>query len=221
MTTEDRARRCAVVERRATPHGELALRSCGDHYEIISNGVFLMDTRGGESERLLVRAALDMVDRPARILIAGLGVGFSLVAALRHRHARQVTVVEWEPAVIAWHHTHLAASSDEALRDPRVTVVCADFLDWLWQAHDRFDVICVDIDNGPDWRVTDGNAAVYGDDGLTALRRRLNAGGALTVWSAAPSPAFEARLRRHFATVRVLTVEVARGVPDHIYIGQP
>jgi len=143
MTTEDRARRCAVVERLATSRGELALRSCGDHYEIISNGVFLMDTRGGDSERLLVRAALTGVDRPARVLIGGLGVGFSLVEAVRHRHARAVTVVEREPTVIAWHATHLAACSGGALRDPRVTVVCADLLDWLGRARGRFDAICV------------------------------------------------------------------------------
>lgn len=216
----DDPRRRAVVERVATPRGELVLRASGGHYEIISNGVFLMDTRGGDSERLLVRAALDGVDRPARVLIGGLGVGFSLVEAVRHRHVRAVTVVEREPTVIAWHATHLAACSGGALRDPRVTVVCADLLDWLGRARGRFDAICVDIDNGPDWHVTDGNAALYGDEGLIALRSRLRAGGSLTVWSAAASPAFEARLRRHYPSVEVLTVEVARGEPDHVYVGR-
>lgn len=210
----------AVIERVTTPRGELVLRAVGRHHEIISNGVFLMDTRGGASERLLVRAALDTVDRPARVLIGGLGVGFSLAEALAHPRTRHVTVVESEPAIIAWHGTHLAAWSNGALRDPRVTVVCADLLEWLARTGARFTAICVDIDNGPDWHVTASNAALYRDGGLLALRRRLTAGGTLTVWSAAASPAFEARLRRHFSTVRVRTVDVPRGEPDHVYVAR-
>jgi spermidine synthase len=209
-----------VVERLTTPRGELALRYAPDegHYEIISNGVFLMDTRGGASEGLLVRSALDDRRGPARVLIGGLGVGLSLVAALQHPRVRHVTVVELESAVIGWHATHLASFSDGALRDPRVTVVCADFVDWLRRDHDRFDAICVDIDNGPDWTVTEHNASLYGDDGLTALRSRLTPEGTVTVWSAAASPDFEARLRRHFSRVAVMTVDVPRGAPDHVYV---
>jgi spermidine synthase len=198
----------------------LVLRHVADegHYEIISDGVFLMDTRAGTSERLLVGAALAGRRRAARILLGGLGVGFSLMEALRHPLVRQVTVVELEPTVVAWHATYLAAVSQHALDDPRVTVVCADFLDWLRHGTDQFDAICVDIDNGPDWTVTDGNASLYLDDGLIALRRRLTPGGTLTVWSAASSPSFSARLRRHFENVRVDTVDVPRGEPDHIYV---
>jgi spermidine synthase len=214
-----------VIERLATARGELVLRHAAreGHYEIISNGVFLMDTRGGSSERLLVGAALDGAGHAARVLLGGLGVGFSLVEALRHPLVQHVTVVELEPAVVAWHATHLASFSHGALDDPRVTVVCADLRDWLRRGSDQFDAICVDIDNGPDWTVTDGNAALYLDGGLIALRRRLAPGGTLTVWSAAASPQFHARLRRQFSDVQVRTVAVPRGEPDHIYVarGEP
>ena len=108
-----------TVERLTTPRGELVLRRDGEHHEIVSNGVFLMDTRDGRSERELVRAA---VPGPgARVLIGGLGVGFSLAEALA-LGAAAVTVVEIEPAVVRWNRTHLGGHLD----DPRVTVVVED-----------------------------------------------------------------------------------------------
>lgn len=107
-----------VVERAAGAGGELVLRRDGAHYEIISNGVFLMDTRNGESERLLVRAAAEGLDGPVRILIGGLGVGFSLAEALTLPGVEHVTVVEREPAVIGWHATALRPWSAGALDDP-------------------------------------------------------------------------------------------------------
>jgi spermidine synthase len=200
--------------------GELALRRTGDHYEIISNGVFLMDTRGGGSERLLVRAALDRLGRPARVLIAGLGVGFTLAEALRDRAAQAVTVVEREPAVIRWQATHLERYSGGALRDPRVRLVHADFVAWVRADTGSYDVICLDVDNGPDWTVTDGNAALYDRQGLATLARRLRLGGLLAVWSAHPSAGFEERLRAAFADVTALRVPVRRGEPDVVYLAR-
>jgi spermidine synthase len=207
-----------VYERRAGENGELVLRGDGRHFEIISNGMFLMDTRAGESERLLVRAALDRTARPADILIGGLGVGFSLAEALRSPRTRAVTVVEREPAVIGWHATHLRSYSGGALEDPRVRVEHADLLGWLRSTADAYDVLCLDIDNGPEWTVTEGNAALYGLAGLDLLAGRLRPGGVLAVWSAGAAPAFEARLRERFAGVSALAVQVARGEPDVVYL---
>jgi spermidine synthase len=209
-----------VVERVETANGELVLRRAGAHHEIIHNGVFLMDTRGGASERLLVRAALAACGRrPVRLLIGGLGVGFSLAEALRSPDVAEVTVVELEQAIVDWHATHLRAHAEGALLDPRTRVVAADLVEWLRDDDaGRFDAICLDIDNGPDWTVTAGNAALYGDEGLALVERRLVPGGALAVWSAMAAPAFEARLRGRFAGVTVELVEVPRGDPDHVYV---
>jgi spermidine synthase len=198
--------------------GELVLRRAGADFEIISNGVFLMDTRAGESERLLVRAALDRAGA-GRLLIGGLGVGFSLAEAVRSP-GLAVTVVELEPAVIAWHATHLEPFSQGALRDPRVTVVRADLPSWLRASPESYDAICLDIDNGPEWTVNDGNAQLYTDDGLDLLARRLNPGGVLAVWSAGAAPAFEARLRARFAAVEAHAINVPRGEPDIVYLGR-
>jgi spermidine synthase len=213
-----------VYERRAGENGELVLRGDGRHFEIISNGVFLMDTRAGESERLLVRAALERVARPADVLIGGLGVGFSLAEALASPLTRAVTVIEREPAVIGWHATLLRRYSGGALGadgqpgDDRVRVERADLLGWLRATTETFDVICLDIDNGPEWTVTEGNAALYGPAGLELLAGRLRPGGALAVWSAAAAPAFAASLRERFKDVSARPVRVARGEPDVVYL---
>jgi spermidine synthase len=213
-----------VYEREAGEHGELVLRGDGRHFEIISNGVFLMDTRAGASERLLVRAALDHAanaGRPVELLIGGLGVGFSLAEALRSPLVRAVTVVEREAAVVRWHATHLRSWSGGALDDPRVRVERADLLSWLRGTAGTYDVICLDIDNGPEWTVTEGNADLYGPAGLDLLAGRLRPGGVLAVWSAGAAPAFEERLRERFAGVSVRPVEVARGEPDLVYLAWP
>jgi spermidine synthase len=200
------------------------LRRRGPHHEIISNGVFLMDTRSGESERLLVRAALAGAPpgRPLDLLIGGLGVGFSLDEAARSARPASITVVEIEPAVVRWHREHLDAG---ALTDPRVRVVRADLLAFLADGTDPYDAvcydaICLDIDNGPEWTVTDDNRNLYGDAGLALVRRRLRPGGVLTVWSAAESAEFLDRLRSAFSAVEVLPVPVARGVPDVVYVAR-
>ena len=207
-----------VYERHATDHGELVLRGDGEHFEIISNGMFLMDTRAGESERLLVDAALRRLSRPSDLLIGGLGVGFSLAEALRSSHLRHVTVIEREAAVVAWHSTHLNAFSSGALDDPRVRVECADLLDWLRTTSRTYDAVCLDIDNGPEWTLTEGNATLYGTGGLAMLAGRLRPGGVLAVWSAGAAPAFEDRLREWFTDVAAHPVQVTRGEPDVVYL---
>jgi len=207
-----------IVDRVTTPRGELVLRRDGEDFEVISKGTFLMDTRNGESERLLVRAALDRCMDPESVLIGGLGVGFSLVEALREPRVARVTVVEVEPTIVAWHRTHLASYTKTALADPRSTVITADLLAHLRATTDRYDVICLDIDNGPDWTVTDENADLYHDAGTALVASRLAHGGVLAVWSAARSPTYEATLHRHFAQVVVHEVTVERGEPDAVMV---
>jgi spermidine synthase len=99
-------------------------------------------------------------------------------------------------------------------------VVNADLTAWLADGADRFHAVCLDIDNGPDWTVTAGNAVLYTEEGLSLLRRRLVPGGVLAVWSAMAAPAFAAALRRHFIDVQVHLVEVPRGDPDHVYVAR-
>ncbi|WP_141575617.1 spermidine synthase [Actinomadura sp. WMMA1423] len=222
-TAADAREEPVVVERAAGLGGELVLRRAGGDYEIISNGVFLMDTRNGGSERLLVRAAAEVAAQrpggPARVLIGGLGVGFSLAEALTLPGVAHVTVVEREPAVVAWHATALRPWSRGALDDPRVTVERADLLDYVSAPPaDRFDAVCLDIDNGPDWTVTPGNSRLYAAPGLDALAALLTPRGVLAVWSANAAPRFEALLRDRFEAVEPRPVPVPRGEPDVVYL---
>ena len=201
--------------------GELVLRAAGEHFEVIANGVFLMDTRDGRSERLLVRAAADRMPSGAgHVLIGGLGVGFSLAEALRHPRVRGVTVVEREPAVIEWARGSLAPFNGSALDDPRVRAVEADLADHLRAPGPSYDAICLDIDNGPHWTVTEGNRELYTEAGLETLAARLEPHGVLAVWSAAPVPAFADRLRARFDDVEVLSVPVPRGEPDTVLVAR-
>ena len=207
-----------IVERAKGRLGELALRAVGDHYEIISNGVFLMDTRNGCSERLLVQLALRDRRPRSRLLIGELGVGFSLAEALRSDLVERATVVEIEPQIVEWNRTWLARWSGGALADPRVEIVNDDLIAWLERGGELYDAICLDIDNGPAWTVADANQALYSNEGLALLQRRLAPGGTLTVWSAAAAQGFEEKLRLAFDKVEAVTIPVPRGEPDVVYV---
>ncbi|KAB8171044.1 spermidine synthase [Streptomyces sp. 3MP-14] len=221
--------RPVVLDRRTGPHGEVVLRRHGGLFQIIANGCFLMDTSDGRSERLLVRAAMAALTDPAgpgrppaapRLLIGGLGVGFSLAEAAAEPRWGAVDVVEREPAVIDWHRSGpLSALSGDALDDPRVTLVENDLLAQLHSSPGRYDALCLDIDNGPDWTVTEDNDGLYAPAGLAACRAALRDGGVLVVWSAQASATFPDRLRNAgFDRVRTEEVPVARGVPDVLFL---
>ncbi|GAA3499398.1 spermidine synthase [Streptomyces prasinosporus] len=221
-----------VLDRREGPYGEVVLRRHGDLLQIIANGCFLMDTSDGRSERRLVDAALAALDaadargnhgpRPGpHVLIGGLGVGFSLAHAAAQPRWGRITVVEREPAVVEWHRAGpLAALSAEALADPRTRIVEADLVAYVNETSDTFDALCLDIDNGPGWTVTEGNGGLYSPDGLADCARVLRPRGVLAVWSAEPSPEFEGTLRNAgFHQVRTEEIPVARGVPDVVHLG--
>ncbi|MFV0127832.1 spermidine synthase [Streptomyces sp. HMX112] len=212
-----------ILDRREGPYGEVVLRQDGDHFEIIANGTFLMDTSDGRSERLLVDAAREALGDRATptVLIGGLGVGFSLAHAAADPFWARIAVVEREQAIIDWHREGpLAAISGRALADPRALLVHDDLLTHLGTSPDTYDALCLDIDNGPDWTVTQGNENLYAPDGLAACAARLNPGGILAVWSARPSADFEKSLRNAgFSGVRTEEIPVARGVPDVVHLG--
>ncbi|MFJ9728622.1 spermidine synthase [Streptomyces sp. NPDC101209] len=211
-----------VLDRREGPYGEVALRRHGELLQIIANGCFLMDTSDGRSERLLVDVALAELDDRAdpAVLIGGLGVGFSLAHAAANGRWGAITVVEREPAVVDWHRDGpLSDMSGRALADPRTTVVEADLVAYLRETSATYDALCLDIDNGPDWTVTDGNDGLYSPAGLASCARVLKPGGVLAVWSARPSPEFEGTLRNAgFQRVRTEEIPVARGVPDAVHL---
>ncbi|WP_306367648.1 spermidine synthase [Nocardiopsis sp. CC223A] len=206
--------------------GDLVLRRVGAHYEIYSNGVFLMDTRDGTSEREMVRASLAALPRGrsrARVLIGGLGVGFSAREALDDPRVSLVEVVELEPQVIAWHDGELGEAAAYVHRDPRCRVHNADIVAWTEAAAgrpQRYDAICLDTDNGPDWTVTEANGRLYRASGLDLLKGLLAPGGVLAFWSANPVEPFEVLLRERFTHVEAIEVTVAHSIPDTVYLAR-
>jgi spermidine synthase len=133
-------------------------------------------------------------------------------------------VVEREQAVIDWHTqgtAPLRRFAGPGHTDPRARIVPGDLLRYVCSTDERYDVLCLDIDNGPDWTVTDGNRGVYEPAGLAALGRVLTAGGVLSVWSAAAAPELMGRLASRFARVETLEVPLLpgrRGEPDVVIL---
>jgi spermidine synthase len=214
-----------LIDRREGPYGEVALRRRDECLEIIANGCFLMDSSDGRSERLMVSAAVGLLPRPqgASVLIGGLGVGFSLAEACADPRPGRIHVVERERAIIDWHTQgeaplrNLAGTGHD---DPRTVIIHDDLVHHLRTAREPYDVVCLDIDNGPDWTVTDDNRDLYESAGLDMLEGALTQQGVLSVWSSARSPEFTQRLASRFARVTTLEVPVleGRGVEPDVVI---
>lgn len=207
----------AELARAAGPGGEtLVLRRCGDAFEIRCDGWELMSNRAHHSEQTLARLGCAGLAAGARVLIGGLGMGYTLRAALEVLPAdARVTVAEIFAQVMAWNHGPLAPLSHRALDDPRVELRCADVAALLDRA--AFDAVLLDTDNGPDAAMLAHNAALYSCDGLLRLRDALAPGGRLAVWSADRSPGFEVRLAACGLAWRRVDVPARRATDDPLH----
>lgn len=189
-----------LLERVRAPDGtELVLSRRGDEFSIRAGGHELMSSRAhGSEERLaeLGTLALGPAHAP-RVLVAGLGCGYTLAAALaRLPAAARVEVVELSGHVVEWNRGVLGELTGHPLRDPRVTVREADLVDVLGGASDAHDLILLDVDNGPAALTQSRNAWLYGATGIARMRAALRARGVLVVWSAGPDSGYVARLRK-------------------------
>ena len=195
--------------------GTLRLLRRGDEFVIrLDDGAELMGTRSGGSEEALARLGLaGSAASPApRILIGGLGVGFTLRAALPMLGPdARVVVSELVPAVVAWARGPLAALHAGSLDDPRVTIRQGDVGAEMRAARGLYDAILLDVDNGPYGLTRVGNTALYDRDGLRAAAAALRPGGTLAVWSASPDEAFTRRLAGSGFAVAVETARAHAG----------
>lgn len=185
------------LDRVATACGDdIALRRRGDVFEIRFNGLDLMSSFNHQSETALADRSLRLCGRAARrILIGGLGMGFTLRAALDCADPEaQVVVSELVPQIIAWNRRYFGHLAGHPLDDRRVRVEPGDVVDLLGRAGERYDVILMDTDNGPDLTVRPTNDAIYSAGGLDCVRRSLNPGGVASFWSSTISEPFEERL---------------------------
>ncbi len=194
--------------------GELKLMRRGQEISVRLAGNELMNSRLSGSEEAMARlAAARLSGRAApAVLIGGLGLGFTLRAALAcFGPAARITVAELVPAVVDWAEGPLAEIFGGCLADPRVAVRLGDVARLVTGARGAYDAILLDVDNGPEAFTVPSNDALYGPAGLGSLRAALRSGGVLAVWSAVPDDAFAARLRRVGFAVTEHRVKADRG----------
>jgi spermidine synthase len=177
---------------------ELRLMQRGAEFSMMLGANELMNSRLSGSEEALATLAcrrIEAVKRP-HLLIGGLGMGFTLRAALAVLGPEaRILVAELVPAVIAWARGPMAELFGDSLGDPRASIRSADVADVIQSHASAFDAILLDVDNGPEGLIRKANDALYDPNGLKAIRRALRPGGVLAVWSSGPHPLFSKRLR--------------------------
>ena len=192
---------------------EMRLYARGGEFSIRVNGCELMNSLVHGSEDALAELAcarMDIRTNP-RILIGGLGMGFTAAAALRRLSGEsRVVVAELVPKVVEWNRKFLGELTGNPLQDHRVTVREADVALILQSEHQAYNAILLDVDNGPKGLTSDSNGWLYTEAGAGTAFAALQPKGVLTIWSAGPDPAFAGRLRRVGFAVEEFNVR-ARG----------
>lgn len=189
-----------LIDSTHVPGGsELRLMQRGAEFSIKLDGNELMNSRLSGSEQALatLACAIAVPRAQPRLLIGGLGMGFTLRAALGALpQDAHIDVAELVPAVVAWARGPMAAIYGDSLSDPRVTIHETDVGALIGKAASNYDAILLDVDNGPDGLSRPGNDALYNAAGLGAAHAALRSGGVLAVWSSAPDADFTRRLRK-------------------------
>lgn len=198
--------------------GELRLLRHGPHYEIMFGHEQLMGSWSYRSEQALATLALDGLGERPRVLIGGLGMGFTLAAARAALPTgASIVVAELVPKIVAWASGHLRHLFGNSLEDPRVSIEVRDVHDLIVNQAGGFDAILLDIDNGPDGLISLANERLYSAWGLRATGAALRPGGVLAIWSAYPDDGFSHQLRASGFDVEEFRIDTDRGEdnPDH------
>jgi len=203
---------------------DLRLMRRGTEYSIMAGPIELMNSRLSGSEEALATLAFDRIGQRhgARILIGGLGMGFTLRAALAAFAAdATVVVAELVPAVVAWARGPLGGLHGDSLDDPRVEIRLGDVGAEIRATEGLYDAILLDVDNGPGGLSRKGNDSLYDQTGLAAARRALRPGGVLEVWSSTRDSAFTKRLQRAGYAVEEVGVRAhkGRGARHVVWVG--
>jgi spermidine synthase len=209
-----------IVDAETAPGGtRLELARRGDEWEVRSDGATLMSNRAHGSEDALPRLALHEVPRASRVLLGGLGLGYSLAATLALIPPDgEVVLAELSPSVVRWNRTYPIGPPGQPLDDPRVRLFEGDVQDRL---RDRaaYDAILLDVDNGPSAWVHDSNAGLYTRAGVRACFDALRTPGVLVLWSLTRDAPYLRRLRdAGFEAGERLVRARARGGKKHVLV---
>jgi spermidine synthase len=212
------------IARAETERGELVLRrrtseTAADVVELRVNGVFVMDTLETTSEIELAAQALDLVERAATVLIGGLGLGFTLQRVLADHRVERAVVVEIEEPLIDWMRDGTVPHGPAILADARVTIVNADIAMAIAEARSTYDLVLLDVDNGPGYLVHEANEAVYQKQFLQRCHDVLGPDGVIIVWSANPAPDLQSALEAVFGTAEEQAHDVLlQDRPEQYYL---
>jgi spermidine synthase len=209
-----------IVDAETAPGGtRLELARRGTEWEVRADRATLMSNRAHGSEDELARLALGEVPRASRILLGGLGLGYSLRATLDLLPpGGEVVLAEMSPSVVRWNRTHLADLAGRPLEDPRVRLFEGDVRACI-RGRGAYDAILLDVDNGPSSFVHDANAGLYSRAGIRAAFEALRAPGILVVWSLARDEPYLRRLREAgFVATEHLVRARSGGRKKHVLI---
>jgi spermidine synthase len=210
-----------------TPRGDLlSLHEHDTEYFLKLNGRALMNSTGTASEVLLAELACKGAHPAPRILIGGLGMGFTLKRVLEIVGPQaEVHVAELFPEVIAWYREFLTGLNGPILDEPRVKVVVADVFQLIRDGRNaKYDAILLDVDNGPIALVAGRNARLYEGSGFKAIRRALQPGGRVAFWSASDDAPFARRLSSGGFSVETIGAKshpTAKRLAHRIYVATP
>ena len=206
--------------------GVLSLTEHDGSYSISLDGKELMHSRTNASELLLGSLGVARLNNETsgRILIGGLGLGFTLKAALESVGDKTtIEVAEMIPEVIEWNRTYLKNLNGSLLDHPQVETRLVDVTQLIQEAEPHtYDAILLDVDNGPNAMVADSNASLYSNNGIRSICRALKKEGRLIVWSAGPDHGFEKRLERAGLQVEAVRAKAHAGAksPSHfLFLG--
>ncbi|NDV63479.1 spermine synthase [Puniceicoccales bacterium CK1056] len=201
--------------------GTLALYEHDGAWSMSLNGQELMHSRATASETLMGELGVEHLDKDGapRILIGGLGLGFTLQSVLRSVSSKAIIeVVELFPDVVSWNREFLKDLNGSLLEDPRVEVRTEDVGGVIRSANPgTYDVILLDVDNGPVAMVVKANASLYSPSGTHSIRRALKRKGRAVLWSASQDKAFEERLTRQEFSVQAVPAKVHAGAKRPAY----
>ncbi len=179
--------------------GELRLYKHDEEYTIKIDYIELMSSRVHGSEDALAELTIERLQtkKPKRVLIGGLGMGFTLAKAVEVMGPNDIIeIAELSPAVVEWNKKYLGELSGNPLNDKRVKLIVGDVMNVMKSNQRSYDAVMLDVDNGPEGLTKDDNNRLYSRNGLKAAFQSLNFNGILSVWSSGDSEEFTERLKK-------------------------
>lgn len=190
--------------------------------EMVIDGIYIMASYNNLSSELLITNSLAKTRNTenVKVLIGGLGMGFTLKEAAKFKEIQDIHVVELQPTVLEWNKTFYEEYNGGALNDKRVKVILGDFYDYVLKTANKYDIISMDIDNGPMMLVKEDNSRVYNLEFFKRIKQILNSGGVFVIWSCTYDPQLIAEAKKIYKDCEmeeIIENHHGKKVPYYLY----